>query len=100
MVAFSTADLPTTINTVEGLSAWCACILNNLHFQQTFEEAPGIVEKIAVSQNFPVIVNGAYEWRLVSRTSVKISADFQKTGKIWQHTIPMSNASIPADFKS
>ena len=100
MVAFSTADLPPTINTVEGLSAWCACILSNLHFQQTFEEAPGIVEKIAVSQNFPVLTNGVYEWRQVSRTSLKLNSDFQKTGKVWNHVQPMSNASIPADFKS
>jgi len=99
MVAWSAADTPPSINTVEAMNAWTAAILSNLHFQQTFEEAPGIVEKIAVSQNFPVVVNGAYEWRLVSRTSLKISPDFQKLGKNWNHVIPMSNASIPADFK-
>lgn len=100
MVAFSAADIPSTINTIEALNAWTAAILNYLHFQQEIQEAPGVVEKVAVSQSFPINNNGVYEWRLVSRSSCKINSEFQGTGKIWNHVVPLSNASLPNDFKS
>lgn len=100
MVAFSTADLPATINTVEALVVWGSRILTYLHFQQEIQEAPNVIEKVAVSQNFPINVNGVYEHRLVSRLSVKVNPEFQSTSKVWQHVVPLSNASIPADFKS
>jgi hypothetical protein len=100
MVAFVPSDMPSTLNTVEAVNVWSAAILSNLHFQQEIQEAPGIVEKVAVSQNFPINVNGVYEWRQVSRTSVKLNSTFQGTGKIWNHVVPLSNASIPQDFKS
>lgn len=100
MVAFVASDIPATVNTVEALNVWTAAILNNLHFQMEIQEAPGIVEKVAVSQNFPINNNGVYEWRQVSRTSVKINSTFQGAGKIWSHVVPLSNATIPTDFKS
>lgn len=100
MVAFSASDIPNTVNTIEGLTAWGTSILNYLHFQQEIQEAPGVVEKVAVSQAFPINNNGVYEWRLVSRASCKINPEFQGTGKVWNHVVPLSNASIPNDFKS
>jgi hypothetical protein len=100
MVAFVVSDIPSSINTVEALSVWCCAVLNNLHFQQEIQEAPGIIEKVAVSQSFPINNNGVYEWRHVSRSSVKINSTYQQSGKLWQHVVPLSNASIPNDFKS
>ena len=100
MVAFVASDIPATVNTIEALNVWTGAILSNLHFQQEVQEAPGIVEKVAVSQNFPINNNGVYEWRQVTRTSVKVNATFQGTGKIWQHVVALSNATIPNDFKS
>jgi hypothetical protein len=100
MVAFSVSDLPASVNTVEALAVWASTVLNNLHFQQEIQEAPGIIEKVAVSQCFPIQVNGAYEWRHVGRVSVKINSNFQYSGKLWNHVVPLSNASIPQDFKA
>lgn len=100
MVAFTASDIPSTINTIEALNAWTGAILNYLHFQQEIQEAPGVTEKVAVSQTFPLNNNGVYEWRLVSRSSLKINAEYQSVGKVWRHVVPLSNASIPVDFKS
>lgn len=101
MVAVSAADVPfSKITTVEALSVWCAAVLNNLHFQQEITEAPGVIEKVAVSQTFPINNNGTYEWRVVSRTSCKLNSTFQYSGKLWESVVPLSNASIPNDFKS
>ena len=100
MVAFSTADLPASINTVEALAVWATRVLTYLHFQQEIQEAPNVIEKVALSQVFPISTNGVYELRLVGRVSVKINTEYQSTSKIWQHVVPLSSASIPADFKS
>lgn len=100
MVAFSTTDLPPNINTVEALAVWATRVLTYLHYQQEIQEAPGIVEKVALSQQFPLQVNGAYEWRIVGRVSCKLAPEYTAGGKIWAHVIPLSNASIPSDFKS
>lgn len=100
MVAFSVNDLPPTINTVEALSAWCTTVLNNLHFQMEIQEAPGVLEKVATSQPFPVVINSQYQWRYTGRVSLPLNPSYQMTGKIWQHVGVLSNASIPNDFKS
>lgn len=100
MVAFTASDLPSTVNTVEALAVWATRVLTNLHFQQEIQEAPGIVEKVAVSQDFPLTNNGVYEHRIIGRVSCKLNPEFQQRGKIWEHVVPLSSASIPADFKS
>lgn len=99
MVAFSTADLPSTVNTVEALAVWATRVLSNLHFQQEIQEAPGVIEKVSLSQDFPIQLNGTYEHRIVGRVSCKLNPEFQRSGKIWEHVVPLSSASIPADFK-
>lgn len=100
MVAFSPSDLPATCTTVEAVAVWSTRVLQNLHFQMEVQEAPGVIEKVAVSQNFPLTNNGVYEHRVIGRVSCKLNPEFQQRGKIWEHVVPLSSASIPADFKS
>jgi hypothetical protein len=100
MVALNRNDIPATINTIEALSVWCSAVLTNLHFQMEIQEGTGIVEKVAVSQTFPINSNGQYQWRHVGRQSLALSPDFQMRGKIWEHAQVLSNASVPNDFKS
>ena len=100
MVAFSAADLPASINSVEKLSVWATTVLNNLHFQQTIQEAPGVIERVAVSQPFPITSTEPYKWRYVGRVSVELSSNWQGNGKVWEHAQPLSASTIPLDFKS
>lgn len=100
MVAFSPANLPSSVNTVEKLSVWAASILQELHFQMEIQEAPGVIEKVAVAQPFPVNLNGAYSHRIACRTSIPISTTYLQGGKIWTYAQDLSNASIPASYTS
>lgn len=100
MVAFSPSNLPSSVNTVEKLAVWASSILQELHFQQEIQEAPGVIEKVATSQPFPVQVNGQYQMRIASRTSLPLANTYLQGGKIWTHVQDLSNASIPASYTS
>lgn len=101
MVAFNAAqDLPPNITTVEQLHYWCSLVLTRLHFQQEIQEAPGVIEKVAIAQDFPVVTNAQYTLRVASRASLPYSLDSLQGGKPWIHVQPLSNASIPQDFKT
>lgn len=98
MVALNKSQIPASITTVEALSAWCTSILTNLHFQQEVLEAPNLSQKVAVSQTFPVEVNGGYQLRYVGRVSLPVADSAFAGGKIWENVSALSNASIPTDF--
>lgn len=98
MVALNRAQIPASITTVEALAAWCTAVLTNLHFQQEVLEAPNLVQKVAVSQTFPVSINGAYQLRHVGRISLPVADAFLGGGKIWERVGTLSSASVPGDF--
>lgn len=98
MVAFTKAQMPNTINSVEGVVAWGTSVLTALHFQEEIQEVPGAVQKVAVSQVFPIDNQGAYELRYVGRCSLPVNQQFFGGGKIWERVMPLSNASIPSEY--
>ena len=98
MVALNRAQIPASITTVESLAAWCCAVLTNLHFQQEILEAPNLLQKVAVSQPFPISYNGAYQWRYVGRVSLPLSDLGAAKGNYWEHVMPLSNSSIPANL--
>ncbi len=101
MTAFTTADLPASVNTVEKLHAWASAVLLNLNPQTEVQEAPGITEKVAVHQVFPVYLNGQWQYRVISRMSARVDGDYlQGSAKFWTYVQEISNAAIPSNFKS
>jgi hypothetical protein len=100
MVALNRSQIPASINTVEGLSAWCTALLTSLHFQQEVLEAPNLSQKVAVSQTFPIEVNGGYQMRYVGRVSLPVTDSYLGGGAIWDKVGTLSNASIPGEFIS
>lgn len=100
MVALNRSQIPSSINTVESLAAWCTAVLTNLHFQQEVLEAPNVSQKVAVSQTFPVELNGGYQLRYVGRVSLPVDDGYFAGGKIWEHVTALSTSSVPASFTS
>jgi hypothetical protein len=98
MVALNRSNIPASILTVEALSAWCTAVLTNLHFQEEILEAPNLAQKVAVSQTFPIEKNGGYQLRYVGRVSLAVADSYFAGGKIWEHVIPLSGASVPSEF--
>jgi len=101
MVAFSTSQLPTSIDTVEKLSVWCAMVLNNVALQTTVQETSGLNQPVAVSQVFTYADTGVNKWRHVGRQSVEINPLWQ-TGaqKLWTYAQVISSTAIPTSFTS
>ena len=98
MVALNRAQIPSSITTVEALSAWCTSLLTNLHFQQEVLEAPNLSQKVAVAQTFPIEVNGGYQHRFVGRVSLPVNDSYLSGGAIWDKVGTLSNASVPGEF--
>lgn len=92
-------DIPSNINTVEKLAAWCSQVLANLNPSATAIEGVGYTERVAQSGIFYVAADNKY--RRLIRLSLEISPDFEAGGlKPWQYAQEVSNTPIPAAFKS
>lgn len=100
MVAFAPSQLPVSVDTVEKLEVWAATVLSHLLSDTTAIETAGSVDRVAQSQPWFIVASNPPVWRVISRTSIPVSANWQRQGKIWQHAQNLSTASIPADFTS
>lgn len=100
MTGFSTADLPASVNTVEKLAVWAMTVLQNLNPDLTTIEETGRAELQIQSAPFFIAAISPPEWRLISRSSIRINSDWQKTGKIWNHAMDISTKPTPAEFKA
>lgn len=100
MVTLNRSQIPSSITTVEALAVWCTALLTNLHFQQEVLEAPNLSQKVAVSQTFPIEINGGYQPRYVGRVSLPMTDNAFAGGKVWENVGTLSNATVPGDFTS
>lgn len=100
MVAFTRTDIPASVDTVEKLAVWVETLLNNLFPNDTAVESVGTAERICQAAPFYFTASNPPTWRYVSRHSIVLSPNFQKTGKVWEHAQAIStSAIIPAEFK-
>lgn len=100
MTAFVTSDLPATIDSLEKLAVWVGVCLNNLNPDLTAIEAPNISELVATAHPYAVTASGVFEWRMITRQSIKLNSNWQRAGKIWIHAQPISTTALPPDFRS
>lgn len=101
MTAFTTADLPASINTLEKLSVWVSMALSNINQQTAIQEISGLNQPVAVAQLFEYDDNGVKKWRFVGRHSIELSGNWQNgTAKVWANAQILSANALPTDFKS
>lgn len=100
MTALTKADIPDNINTVEKLAVWCDTLLQHLNPELTVIEASGGVDRAAISQPWFITASAPPTWRVISRTSIQVQANWQRGGKIWNFAQELSGATIPSEFKS
>lgn len=94
-----TTDIPSGINTLEKLAAWANLTLANINPTLTAIEGVGYTERVAQAGVFYVAADNKY--RLLGRASIQISPDYLAGGaKLWTYAQELSNAAIPATFKS
>ena len=106
MTAFSSADLPASVNTVEKLATWSLAVLGYLYPNNTVFEVQGSPPVPVISAAPFAVYNSAAdwvvtsEWRYISRLSLPLNKDWQKSGKVWSHAISLGADAIPVEFKS
>lgn len=92
-------DIPSNINTVERLAAWCAYVLAFNNPNTVVVETVTRTEKAAQALIFQAADN---TYRLLVRQCIPVDPAFMsdKTVKIWMHSQEFINASIPAGYKA
>ncbi|MDM9582313.1 glucose-6-phosphate dehydrogenase [Nostoc sp. GT001] len=92
-------DIPSQIDTVEKLAAWCGMVLFATNPTLTVIEGVGYTERATQSNNFWVAADA--KTRNITRLSLEVSADhLSGSGKPWTFIQPLSNTPIPAAFKA
>jgi hypothetical protein len=101
MVAFSTADLPASVNTVEKLAVWAGMVLNSTAKQVTVQEIPNVVQPVAVQTILAYQEGGQFKDRAIIRVSVELDPVYtQGSTKLWTHALNVSTSAIPTGFRS
>lgn len=92
-------DIPSQINTVEKLSAWCGLVLANQYPNALATEGPNYSERVAQAGIFYIPAAG--EYRLLLRQSLLITPDYLAGGaKMWTYAQQIGTDPIPVIFKS
>ena len=100
MTAINVAtDIPSQIDTVEKLAAWCGMVLFANNTATTVIEGVGYTERAAQSNNYWVAADA--KTRNITRLSLEVSPDhLSGSGKPWTYIQPLSGTGIPAAFKA
>lgn len=99
MTAITKADIPSDIDTVEKLAAWCGFILSSLNPSTTAVEGVGISERVAQSNIF--YIGADNKDRLLIRLSLQYDPEYRAGGlKPWQYAMEISSTALPTNFKS
>lgn len=100
MTAFSTADIPQSINTLEKLAVWTLTVLNDLYINTTAIEATGQAERCVVAGPYYVTAGDPQTWRYICRLSVPLAPTWRRSTKLWLSTQDLGVLAIPADYKA
>jgi len=106
MTTFDKAQIPTSVNTVEKLAVWCACILQELYptvkVTENIEEAPQLVAQVGA---FDLAVPTDDQWtytirnRAVIRLSIPIGVSWKRS-KLYFSATDLGALATPTDYYS
>lgn len=99
MTAFSPAQLPANVNTVEKLYSWCVAILQELNYDTLITEDAGSRPQAVATQTIFNVRTEDYDGlRSISRASLPIASNYAATGKWYLSTLEINTATIPAPY--
>lgn len=100
MTAFTPADLPASVDTVEKVAVWAVSALSEINPDAVAIEGPNSTNPIATANPFYIPIGPPTpEHRIICRTSLKLEGDW-RTGKIWENVENISNTALPAGYSS
>lgn len=102
MTSFARADVPATINTLEGLLVWASTVFSVINPEVTITEIQNQNTYVATAGPFyfPDAPQGK-RWRVVARQSIEVDPAYKtEEKKLWEYAKEMSTTAIPASMKT
>lgn len=97
MSAFSTSNLPASVDTLEKLLVWAGAAFHKLNRTTTAVEGTGTPARIAQFGVFTVESNNTD--RVIMRQSLVLDPDYAiDNSPIWENVQQISSEAIPAEF--
>ena len=95
-----TTDVPSQINTLERLTAWCIFALKACNPDLRVVEVSNLEGELVAQASIFQADSGSI--RIVGRASIEIDPNYASdtTQKLWQHAQELSNTELPAAFKT
>lgn len=91
-------DIPSNIDTLEELLAWCLLTAHNLYGGQVFQELQGALLEREIDTSIVKVADGTT--RLLFRGALKVDDEYaNSTLKLWFLAQEWGNTAIPAAFK-
>jgi hypothetical protein len=99
MTAFTTANIPSNVNTLEELAAWVMFALSELNSNLTVQSAAGTVEPVISTQIIRLPNELTDPERVVCVAYLPLLATWKGTGKIWSTGIKeLAQTALPAGY--
>ncbi len=99
MTAFSTANIPSNVGTVEELAAWACSVLAELNPTVFVQTQAGLLEPAVTTQTFRYPNQETNPERLVIVAYLPLTQNWRGQGKIWSNGIQeLSSAALPAGY--
>ncbi|MDG2989320.1 hypothetical protein L3556_13935 [Candidatus Synechococcus calcipolaris G9] len=101
MTAFSTANIPSNVNTLEELAAWAASALAEVNPSATIVVAPGQAARSANVQSVFFENQSTNPERLAIVLYLPLVAGWRGQGKIWSNGVgELSATALPTSYTS
>lgn len=98
MTTLNLANIPDGINTVEKLHAWSSLALMNMFPDVTALEVAGQVDRAIIAQVWPITSGASLNYRLITRSSLIVSPNWLRGGKLWTHAQELGATTLPSEF--
>lgn len=99
MTAFTTANIPSNVNTLEELAGWACSALSEVNAAEQITVAAGQVEPVATAQTFRFAGQVDSPERLVCVMYLPLTANWRGQGKIWSNGITeISTTALPSGY--
>lgn len=104
MTQFLPSYIPAEITTIEQLRVWCDEILVYLYPDKTVvetldNEGNEIKSRVIEANRFHYTAPVPSEWRYVTRSSIKLSANHHVYGRVWEHAQIVGDQAVPAQMR-
>lgn len=96
---FVPSNIPSEVNTVEELAAWCVSALAEANNTATIQTGPGQAEPVATVQTFNYVNQATDPERLICVLYLPLKTGWRSAGKLFHAGVKeISSVALPVAF--